>query len=822
MPVYSKSRRTDLTESLPAPTASCFVDKDLNQLCGIGELVKQLSAVMGVKLRPMKKQIKKMVNNLMIQKATAVGVAAVAAVSGEPDEVVAADDAGTQQDMASAAAGAGARRRNHSKGQEERQDWGSGLEGGAREAAGQATQGGEEVEGELAEVGMDVDLNGEEGEEEGWGSGADEEAADDDDAMAGVEEEGDGAAGGGGVGDGGGDEVEDSMGGQYELQGETAVGSGSGRGYGGQRRLVLQESDSEDCEQTPAAAAGPQQQQQQQCEGSPAQGGAAAVGAHSAAKRACSHSTSQANGSPSTIKKKLVSSKAAAFAVAAAAGGGGAGGGLFGGSGVSGSHGLITAAAVVLSPAASQPGVAAAVSAGVCAVSGGSGGSTAAANRLVAKQEVLGDGETHSSSGVKQQQETEGRGMQAAVAATGAVAGVGTPAGAVDLDALIAAKLAVVLQQQQQDMERKFQHEMEKRLQQEMERKLQEQLEVERARHAAEREELEQRLQQLMGKIGEGGGGEGALVKTEEPGRQQQQQLKEKEGKLVAAGAAAAGDSLVGGGAAGGREGCEGGMFDVPASVVPAVTPGGGGNGVAGRKEGYTGERTASGAEVGDGAASDDGCGFRGFVTPAPVRNGPGSGRGVLGGAGAGGTVSSGSSGDSGGIDEGRLAVGGAAAAGGGGHGGGASGVDGDVAMSPLMVGYLITPPPGEVANGHQVTPGTAIGRVGAGGFAARVLQANKEEQQHINVSAAGGDGAGSGGSIEVTSEAVQDWLQQHNSGATGPVLLKAFGGSRAAAALGAVLQELVDDVDVLRKGGSAANSGAVDLSDPETVYVAL
>jgi hypothetical protein len=793
------------------------------------DLVKQLSAIMGVKLRPMRKKISKMVDEIFALRVAAEEQAAGAETAVDSDEPVAAGAGGAQQDMASAAA-AGDRRRNLREGQDEGQDWGSGLEGAAREGAGLGSQGGEEVQGQLTAV-VEKGVGGDEGngddmDEEGWGSGADERAADDH-AMVEVEDAAVGGAAGGSGGETGpgGDEVEDSImeDQQEELLAAVAMHSGSGRARGVLRRLVVQESDSEECGQTPsppATVAAVAVKSDQQCQLSTsglAGGGAGATaaygsaGAQSAVKKAAgaaaagSHSSTPAADVPSTIKKRLVSSKAAAANGAAASRSSGEGG----------SQKAPTAAAAAAgSPKESHP---AAELAGACADSRGSGENAVVARGSAAKVEEPGGEQTNSSTGTRQQQQQEEKEKPLQTKAAG-----GGAAGGVDLDALIAAKLEAVLGQQQQEMQRKLQQEMEKRLQEEMERKLQEQLGVERARHAAEREQLEQRLQELMGKLGEGGSGCGAQAEVGNQGRQQHKGAKEEVVDELGQDVAAAGDSpreSSRAGGAEGRDGCDKGVFHVPAAVAPpAVTPGAGGKGGGCTKKGGRVGAEAGGAAA--GAGDDGGCGFKGFVTPAPVRNGPGSRMGELGGPGVTMSSSTSSGGGAGGLDEVHTAVA-------EGRGLAAAGGEGDVALSPLMVGYLITPPPEEGGMGHQVTPGTTVMRsAGPGGFAARVLEA-KEEEQLMQCGSpvtddGGAAGGGEGNAIEVTTDAVQEWLQQHEAGATGPVLLKAFGGSRAAAALGAVLQELVDSVDVLRKGGSAANSGAVDLADLETVYVAL
>lgn len=81
--------------------------------------------------------------------------------------------------------------------------------------------------------------------------------------------------------------------------------------------------------------------------------------------------------------------------------------------------------------------------------------------------------------------------------------------------------------------------------------------------------------------------------------------------------------------------------------------------------------------------------------------------------------------------------------------------------------------------------------------------------------------------------------MSSHPKGATADAIAKAFGcqsaaagastaagaaadACSAAAALGGALQLLVDSVDVLRRGGAAARSATVDLSDREFVYVLL
>jgi hypothetical protein len=85
----------------------------------------------------------------------------------------------------------------------------------------------------------------------------------------------------------------------------------------------------------------------------------------------------------------------------------------------------------------------------------------------------------------------------------------------------------------------------------------------------------------------------------------------------------------------------------------------------------------------------------------------------------------------------------------------------------------------------------------------------------------------------ELTAEAVRAWLEEQPEGATAPALLKHFvgceqqkggegsspGSSSKAAQLGQVLQQLVDDLEVMRVGRAAAASALVDLGDVTTLY---
>jgi hypothetical protein len=82
------------------------------------------------------------------------------------------------------------------------------------------------------------------------------------------------------------------------------------------------------------------------------------------------------------------------------------------------------------------------------------------------------------------------------------------------------------------------------------------------------------------------------------------------------------------------------------------------------------------------------------------------------------------------------------------------------------------------------------------------------------------------------TADAVREWLEGQPKGVTAVQVLKAFGSSSSSSGvsgvaalqgwLAGIMQQLVDDVEVIRKGGAAAVSSAVDMADAETLYIPL
>jgi hypothetical protein len=81
------------------------------------------------------------------------------------------------------------------------------------------------------------------------------------------------------------------------------------------------------------------------------------------------------------------------------------------------------------------------------------------------------------------------------------------------------------------------------------------------------------------------------------------------------------------------------------------------------------------------------------------------------------------------------------------------------------------------------------------------------------------------------TADAVREWLEGQPKGVTAVQVLKAFGSSSSSGVSGVaalqgwlagIMQQLVDDVEVIRKGGAAAVSSAVDMADAETLYIPL
>eukprot|EP00775_Hariotina_reticulata_P014308 gene14308-35_t len=87
---------------------------------------------------------------------------------------------------------------------------------------------------------------------------------------------------------------------------------------------------------------------------------------------------------------------------------------------------------------------------------------------------------------------------------------------------------------------------------------------------------------------------------------------------------------------------------------------------------------------------------------------------------------------------------------------------------------------------------------------------------------------------ITITPDAVKGYLEAQPKGATAAQVLKAFcnqfscaSGSagvekQVAGVLAGCLQQLVDDVEVFRKGKSSVSTAQVDMSDSETLYIAL
>jgi hypothetical protein len=80
-----------------------------------------------------------------------------------------------------------------------------------------------------------------------------------------------------------------------------------------------------------------------------------------------------------------------------------------------------------------------------------------------------------------------------------------------------------------------------------------------------------------------------------------------------------------------------------------------------------------------------------------------------------------------------------------------------------------------------------------------------------------------------VTLDDVRTWLSDHPAGVTAVQLLDAFGFSSSSGSskglvemLGGHLQALVDDVEVVRKGGKAACSSQVDMGDAATLFIPL
>jgi len=87
---------------------------------------------------------------------------------------------------------------------------------------------------------------------------------------------------------------------------------------------------------------------------------------------------------------------------------------------------------------------------------------------------------------------------------------------------------------------------------------------------------------------------------------------------------------------------------------------------------------------------------------------------------------------------------------------------------------------------------------------------------------------------VVITTAAVKEYLEEQPTGATAANVLRAFCAQfgcasdgttvekQVAGALATCLQQLVDDVEVFRKGKASAITAQVDMSDSETLYIAL